>query len=73
MIVISRNGTTTVYRGWRAWLMGAVAFLAAWLLLALVAFVVVGVAITAGLLLFLALPAMLAVVFLMGVLRPRGL
>jgi hypothetical protein len=57
MIVIRRNGETTLITGWRAWLLGAGALLAAWLVLALVVFALIGVAITVGVVLLLLIPA----------------
>ena len=56
MIVISRNGQTTVVTGWRAWFIGAAIIVAAWLLLAVIAFAWIGVAITTGAILLLAVP-----------------
>ncbi len=57
MIVISRNGQTTVVTGWKAWLLGAVIIGAAWLLLAVIVFAWIGAAITLGAILLLAVPA----------------
>ena len=59
MIVISRNGKTTVISGWRAWLIGALAFLAAVVLLCLIAFFMLGIAATAGAIALIAIPAAL--------------
>lgn len=64
MIVITHNGRTTVYRGWRAWLLGAGAFVMAWLALALLAFVLIGIATTVGVVLLLAVPALIIVTLL---------
>jgi hypothetical protein len=61
MIVITRNGKTRVYTGWREWLLLAAGFVVAWLVLALMAFVFVGFAITVGVLLLLVLPAAIIV------------
>jgi hypothetical protein len=61
MIVIERNGQTTVITGWRAWLIGAVAFAGATLLLALLAFVAFGLAITVGAVLLIAVPVAIGV------------
>jgi hypothetical protein len=47
--------------GWRAWLAGAVALLAAWLVLAFAAFVLVGIAVSVGAALIILLPAVLLV------------
>ncbi len=64
MIVISRNGKTTIITGWRAWLLGTIAVVAAWLLLAIIAFVWIGVAMTIGAILLLVMPAILIAVWL---------
>jgi hypothetical protein len=68
MIVITRNGRTTVLTGWRAWLVGAVAFAASFVLLALFTFFVLGLAITVSAILLIVVPlaigfALLASVF----------
>jgi hypothetical protein len=70
MIVITRNGKTTVVTGWRAWLMGAVAFVLACGLLFLVAFVMLGVAITVGAVLMIVVPVAIGVA-LIASLFPR--
>jgi hypothetical protein len=57
MIVISRNGKTTVLTGWRAWLAIAGMMMAAWLFLAFLAFIVIGTAVTIGALLLILVPA----------------
>lgn len=72
MIVITRNGKTTVLTGWQAWLVGAVALLVAWVVLAAVAFVVVGVGITIVAMLLLTIPAAILVGLLASVVRGRG-
>ena len=69
MIVIRRDGQTVVITGWRAWLVGAVAVLIAWLLLAIVAFFWIGLAVTASLVVLFALPAFLVVALLQMLLR----
>lgn len=56
-IVIRKNGETTVYTGWRAWLMGAAGFAVVFAVLALVTFVLLGIAATVGALLILLIPA----------------
>ena len=56
MIVITRNGQTTVITGWRAWLIGAAAFAGATALFAFIAFVMLGVAITVGAVLLIVVP-----------------
>ena len=61
MIVISLTGRTTIITGWRAWLLGAAAFDVAWLLFIALRFIWIGAALTIGLRLPLAVPAMLVV------------
>jgi len=58
-IIVSRNGETRVYTGWRAWLMGAAAFVVTFAVLALVVFVLLGVAASIGALLLILIPAAL--------------
>ena len=57
MIVVTRNGKTRVYEGWRQWLILAGALLLFWIVLAIVAFVVLGTAITLAVTLLLLVPA----------------
>jgi hypothetical protein len=72
MIVVTRNGRTTVIRGWRAWLIGTAAFVAATALLLVVAFVMLGVAITAGAVLLIVVPVAIGVALLASLFRsPR--
>jgi len=70
MFVITRNGKTTVYTGWQAWLIGLAMVIAAWLFFAVVAAVFVGVAISVGIMMLLLVPA-LAVVALVGSMMRR--
>lgn len=56
-IVIMRNGKTTEYRGWRAWLVGAAAFVMTFAVLAGVVFLLLGIAAGIGALLLLLIPA----------------
>jgi hypothetical protein len=58
-IIISRNGQTRVLTGWRAWLIGVAAFVVAFAVLALVVFLLLGVAASIGALLLLLIPAAL--------------
>jgi hypothetical protein len=64
MIVITRNGRTTVITGWREWLIRIVVFLTAALLLALIAFLLLGVAVTVGAMLMIVIPAAIVVALL---------
>lgn len=72
MIVITRNGNTTVITGWRAWLIGLAAFVVATALLFVIAFVMLGVAITAGAVLLIVVPVAVGVALLASLFRsPR--
>ena len=71
MIVITRNGKTTVITGWRAWLIGVVVFAATTILLALVAFLVLGIALTVTMVLFIAVPVAVGVALIASLFRPR--
>jgi hypothetical protein len=64
MIIITRNGQTTVITGWREWLIRIVIFVAAVLLLAVIAFLVLGFAITIGAILMIIVPAAIIVALL---------
>jgi hypothetical protein len=66
MIVFSRNGKTTVVTGRKAWVIGAAAVIAAWLVLAGIAFLMIGAAVTVGLFLLLAIPAVVLVSLVSG-------
>jgi hypothetical protein len=73
MIVITRNGKTTVITGWRAWLIGVAVFVAATALLFVIAFVMLGVAITVGAVLLIAVPVAVGVALLASLFRsPRA-
>jgi hypothetical protein len=70
MLVIVRNGKRKVYTGWRAWALFAAMLVVAWLVFVLIAFVFIGVAITAGIMFVLLVPA-IVVVALIGALMRR--
>ncbi len=69
MIVITRNGRTTVLTGWRAWLAGAAIFTVATLLFAVIAFVLLGVAITVGAVLLIVVPVAIGIAILASLFR----
>jgi hypothetical protein len=71
MIVIERNGQRSVITGWRAWLLGAALFVGLTALFAVLAIVVLGVALTVGALLLIAIPVAIAVAFLASLLSKR--
>jgi hypothetical protein len=56
MIVITRNGETTVYTGWRAWLIAGLASVVAAAVVVIVAFLMLGVAITLAAFLLFVVP-----------------
>jgi hypothetical protein len=69
MIVITRNGRTTVLTGWRAWLAGAAIGVATAVLFAFIAFVLLGIAITVWAVLFLAVPVAIGLAVLASLFR----
>jgi hypothetical protein len=64
MVVITRNGRTTVITGWREWLVRAVVFVAAMLVLAILVFVMLGLAVTLGAIAMIVIPAAIIVALL---------
>lgn len=64
MIVITRNGKTTVIDGWREWIVRAIVFVVMLLLLAAVVFLTLGLAVTLGAVLMIAIPAAIVVALL---------
>jgi hypothetical protein len=73
MIVITRNGKTTVLTGWRAWLTGAAIFVGAVLMFAFIVFILLGVAITVGTVLLIVVPVALGLAILAPLFRPRNM
>lgn len=71
MIVIQRNGQTTVITGGRAWLLGAVLFIGLTLLMAVIAFVVLGIAVTLGAILLIVIPVAIGVAIIASLFQPR--
>ena len=71
MIVITRNGKTTVITGWQAWLIGAVICVVTTAVVAFVAFLFLGLALTATMLLFIAVPVAIGVALIGSLFRPR--
>ena len=72
MIVITRNGETTVLTGWREWLVRLVVFIAAILLFGVIAFVMFGLAITIGAIALVVVPAVIIVGLLGSLLGKRA-
>lgn len=71
MIIISRNGRTRVVSGWRAWLLGCISLVTGWAILLLVASLAIGLSLTFGLILLLALPALAGAALVAGYLNRR--
>jgi hypothetical protein len=72
MIVITRNGRTTVVTGWRAWFVSVAVLVTAVALLFVIAFVVLGVGITVGAVLLIVVPVAVGVAILASLFRsPR--
>jgi hypothetical protein len=69
MIVVTRNRKTTVITGWRAWLIGVAISLAATAFLFVIAFVMLGVAITVGAVLLIVVPVVVGVAILASLFR----
>jgi hypothetical protein len=69
MIVVTRNGKTTVITGWRAWLIGVAISLAATAFLFVIAFVMLGVAISVGAVLLIVVPVVVGVAILASLFR----
>jgi hypothetical protein len=72
MLVIQRNGHTTVITGWRAWLLAAAVFVGVTLLMALVAFVLLGAAVTVGAILLIVAPVAIGVALIASLFQPRA-
>ena len=72
MIVITRNGQTTVITGWRAWLIGAAAFVGLTALFAFIAFVMLGIAITVGAVLLIVVPVAVGLALIASVFQSRA-
>jgi len=71
MIVITRNGKSKVYTGWREWLLVTAGLAICWLVLALIAFFIIGVALSVGVILLLVVPAAVVVAVVKGMMRSR--
>jgi hypothetical protein len=72
MIVISRNGKTTVISGWRAWLVGALLCVVTTAFVALFAFLALGIALTLTMFIFIAVPVAIGVALLASLFRSRS-
>ena len=73
MILVTRNGQTTILTGWRAWLLGIVALVAVMALLFVIIVVMLGVAITVGAVLLSVVPVAVGLALLASPFRsPRA-
>lgn len=57
LIIVDRTGRTRVITGWRAWLLGCVSLIVGWAILLAVATLAIGLSLSLGLIMLLALPA----------------
>jgi hypothetical protein len=71
MLVVHRNGRATIVSGWRAWLLGLGAVLGAIAAMFLLAFVFLGIALTIGAVLLVAVPAAIIIAILGSLLNRR--
>ena len=69
MLVITRNGRTTVLTGWRAWLAGCAILAATSLVFFLIVFVLLGVAVTVGAVLLIVVPVAVGLAILASLFR----
>lgn len=60
MLVVEKNGRTTVVSGWRAWLLALGVVVGAVAVFVILGFVFVGIALTIGAVLLVALPVAIA-------------
>ncbi len=72
VFVVERNGSTTVVTGWRAMLLAAGALLGGLVALFFLAFVFLGVALTLGAVLLIALPVALILAAIGALVGRRG-
>ena len=68
-MVISRDGKTTVLTGWRASLASIAVVVVAWLALAFIAFLALGLAVTVGTIALLLIPAVAVAAFVSSLVR----
>jgi hypothetical protein len=71
VIVIERDGKTIVITGWRAWVVAAVAVVVTTAMLAALAFLVVGIAVSMIAFLLIVMPAVAFVVLMAWFFQPR--
>jgi len=69
MIVIQKNGKTTVITGWQACLIGSAVFVGVTALLWFIAFIMLGVAITVGAVLMIIVPVAIGIALIASVFR----
>jgi hypothetical protein len=72
MLVISRNRKTTVITGWRAWLLGAVAFAVMTVLAAAFAVLALGLALTVTMIVCIAVPVAIGIGLVSSLFRPSA-
>jgi hypothetical protein len=71
MIVIERDGKTIVIAGWRSWIIGAAAVVVMTAVLAALAFLVLGIAVSLVAFLLIVMPAVAIAALVAWFLQPR--
>ena len=71
MIVMERDGKTIVITGWRAWVIGAVGVIVTTAVLAALAFLVLGIAVSMVAFLLIFIPAVAIMGLMAWVFQPR--
>ena len=72
MLVVEKNGRTTVVSGWRAWLMALGVVLGAVAVIAFLAFIFLSVALTIGAVLLVAVPIVIGFAIVGSLFSRRG-
>jgi hypothetical protein len=72
VLVVERNGQTTVVTGWRALLLAVGALLSGLAALVFIAFIFLGIAITVGAVLLVAIPAAIGIAIAGALMGRRG-
>jgi len=72
MLVVEKNGQTTVVSGWRAWLLALGVVLGAVAALGFLAFIFLGIALTIGAVLLVAVPVVIGFAIIGSLFGRRG-
>jgi Flp pilus assembly protein TadB len=72
MLVVNKNGKTTVITGWRAWALGALVALGLIVVFYVVLFFMLGIAVTLGVVLAIAVPVLVLGALISSALQRNG-